>query len=166
MSENPSNPVWRPRLIISGGQTGVDQAGLRVGLELGIPIGGTAPLGFKTEDRKIPRELRVFMKQAKTDDYPERTRINVAESDATLLFIETPRRTASQGSRLTMDCCLDLGRPCLVRTVNDHALDHLEQIHEWLAHLRPGILNIAGSRASRAPKLAGRVRSILLEVWG
>ena len=37
------------RKIISGGQTGADQAGLAVAKRLGIPTGGFVPKGFLTE---------------------------------------------------------------------------------------------------------------------
>jgi len=36
-------------MVISGGQTGADRGGLIAAKELGIPTGGTAPLGYKTE---------------------------------------------------------------------------------------------------------------------
>jgi hypothetical protein len=35
--------------VISGGQTGADQAGRRAARAAGIPTGGWAPLGWKTE---------------------------------------------------------------------------------------------------------------------
>lgn len=37
---------WPIRKIISGGQTGIDQAGLTAALALGIPAAGTLPTGF------------------------------------------------------------------------------------------------------------------------
>lgn len=40
--------------IISGGQTGVDQAALRAARDLGITTSGTAPLGWITEDGPAP----------------------------------------------------------------------------------------------------------------
>jgi hypothetical protein len=40
--------------LLSGGQTGVDRAGLHVALELGIPSGGWCPKGRKAEDGTIP----------------------------------------------------------------------------------------------------------------
>jgi hypothetical protein len=40
--------------IVSGGQTGVDRAGLDVALALGIPHGGWCPKGRKAEDGTIP----------------------------------------------------------------------------------------------------------------
>jgi hypothetical protein len=36
--------------VISGGQTGVDQAALRVAKAIGLATGGWAPLGWETED--------------------------------------------------------------------------------------------------------------------
>ena len=36
-------------MVISGGQTGADRGGLIAAKALGIPTGGTAPLGYKTE---------------------------------------------------------------------------------------------------------------------
>ena len=40
--------------IISGGQTGVDQAALRAAKACGIPTGGWAPKGWRTEDGPAP----------------------------------------------------------------------------------------------------------------
>ena len=43
--------------IISGGQTGADQAALDAAIELTIPYGGWLPKGRKTEDGPLPRSL-------------------------------------------------------------------------------------------------------------
>ena len=40
--------------IISGGQTGADQAGWRAARACGIPTGGAMPKGFLTEDGPRP----------------------------------------------------------------------------------------------------------------
>jgi hypothetical protein len=40
--------------VISGGQTGVDQAALRAAKACGIPTGGWCPLGFLTEAGPMP----------------------------------------------------------------------------------------------------------------
>ena len=34
-----------PQRIISGGQTGVDRAGLDATMEVGLPVGGYVPIG-------------------------------------------------------------------------------------------------------------------------
>lgn len=43
--------------IISGGQTGADQAALDVAIKLGIPHGGWIPKGRKTEDGPLTDRL-------------------------------------------------------------------------------------------------------------
>jgi hypothetical protein len=40
--------------IVSGGQTGVDQAGLEAAIYCKIPHGGWCPKGRKSEDGRIP----------------------------------------------------------------------------------------------------------------
>ena len=40
--------------VISGGQTGADQAGWRAARAFGIPTGGAMPKGFLTEDGPCP----------------------------------------------------------------------------------------------------------------
>jgi hypothetical protein len=40
--------------VISGGQTGVDRAGLDAALKVGFPVGGYCPCGRKAEDGTIP----------------------------------------------------------------------------------------------------------------
>ncbi len=44
--------------IISGGQTGADQAGLDVAIELGIPHAGWIPKGRKTEKGTLPAKYK------------------------------------------------------------------------------------------------------------
>ncbi len=46
------------REIISGGQTGADQAGLYVGKMLGLKTGGVAPPHFMTHEGPNPELLR------------------------------------------------------------------------------------------------------------
>ena len=44
------------RKVISGGQTGVDRAGLDAAVNAGIPIGGYCPKGRRAEDGVIPEQ--------------------------------------------------------------------------------------------------------------
>ena len=57
--------------IVSGGQTGADQAALDVAIRLGIPHGGWVPKGRRTEAGALPR--RYQMREMPTDGYAERT---------------------------------------------------------------------------------------------
>ena len=60
--------------IISGGQTGADQAGLSVAKRLGIPTGGFVPKGFLTEAGPRPDLAAEYgLEETATVAYPERT---------------------------------------------------------------------------------------------
>lgn len=72
--------------IISGGQTGADQAGLHSAKSHGFETGGYAPAGFRTLAGKNPAMLRDEFKLTETTqgNYQVRTAMNVRESDATI----------------------------------------------------------------------------------
>lgn len=101
------------QLIISGGQTGADQAGLEAAAALGIPTRGYMPNGWRTEAGPRPDlAVRYGLWEAPTDAYPERTELNVLAADATVIFGQL-----SGGSQLTLDLAQRHGRPCLVIAV-------------------------------------------------
>lgn len=149
-----------PNKIISGGQAGADRAGLDAAIELGIPIGGYVTKGRRAEDGKVPDIYPLI--ELSTTDYPTRTEKNVVESDATLLFtIEG----LNGGSLLTQQLVKKHGKA--YKRINlDKLGDNVaaEQVKEWLEDNSIGILNIAGSRESKAPGVVHhRVKTILLK---
>jgi hypothetical protein len=94
--------------IITGGQTGVDQAGWRAARAAGIPTGGYMPLGFLTESGPRPEFAEMYgAVETETADYRERTRVNVGAADATL-WLGT---TSSRGFRATHDAAIAIYRP-------------------------------------------------------
>ena len=69
---------------VSGGQTGVDRAGLDAAMAVGIPIGGYCPNGRLAEDGTGPnRSPLVEMHSA---SYTSWTEQNVIDSDGTLVL--------------------------------------------------------------------------------
>ena len=70
--------------IISGGQTGADQAALDVAIKLNIPHGGWIPKGRKTEEGPLSDQYQ--LQEMPTASYPKRTEQNIIDSDATLIF--------------------------------------------------------------------------------
>ena len=56
--------------IISGGQTGADQAALDAAIEMGIPHGGWIPRGRLTESGPLPQ--RYNLQEMPTGDYLSR----------------------------------------------------------------------------------------------
>lgn len=131
-------------MIISGGQTGVDQAGLDAAIFCGIPHGGWLPAGRKTEDG--PLSTRYKLVEMLSPSYRERTRKNVMEADATLII---SRGTLTGGSALTAAIASELHKPHLHIDLNQH--DHstaVTKVKSWLRDYGTDVLNVAGPRAS------------------
>jgi predicted Rossmann-fold nucleotide-binding protein len=73
--------------IISGGQSGADQAGWRAARPFGIPTGGAMPKGHMTEEGPRPEFAeRYGAVELPTDDDTARTERNVRDSDGTIWF--------------------------------------------------------------------------------
>lgn len=73
--------------IISGGQYGADQAGLKVAMDLGLKTGGMVPNGWITKFGARPQLAKLGLIEHPTSDkYPPRTAWNVKNSDATIRF--------------------------------------------------------------------------------
>ncbi len=89
-----------PLKIVTGGQTGADQAGWRAARSLGLPTGGWMPRGFETEAGPCPAFVREY------GGYRERTQANTLDSDATVWF----GNPSSPGGKTTLRACHALGR--------------------------------------------------------
>ncbi|MFZ2955677.1 MAG: putative molybdenum carrier protein [Candidatus Ozemobacteraceae bacterium] len=148
-------------MLISGGQTGVDQAALDAGIALGIPVGGWCPAGRLSEAGPIP--LHYPLTETTTRQYAARTRMNVRDSDMTLIFTWGP---ATGGTALTIRFATALFRPVLVLDLKKFSVKAAaKQLVQWLVERSPTILNVAGPRASEAPilrLLVGRILSTAL----
>lgn len=79
-------------MLVSGGQTGADRAGLDWAIENGIRHGGWCPRGRKTEDGVLPGCY--LLQETPTANYLQRTEWNVRDSDATLILPWTTNSTA------------------------------------------------------------------------
>jgi hypothetical protein len=135
--------------IISGGQTGADQAALDVAIKLGIPHGGWIPRGRKTETGILDDKYK--LKEMETFDYNKRTEQNVIDSDGTLI-ISHGRLTG--GSDYTQEMTILHHRPWLHIDLNkSSAFQAAEKIKSWLAENEIEVLNVAGPRASKDPAI-------------
>ncbi len=142
--------------LISGGQTGADISIVVVGEALGLPIGGMVPAGWHTEAGPNRDLQELGFTESDSADYRVRTRQNVEQSDATLVFASQPD---SDGTRLTIDHAARCRKPCkLVDPFSDSAID---EIGQWLNALQPAILNIAGNRESKAPGIQRQAELVL-----
>lgn len=153
--------------IVSGGQTGADRGGLEAAMSVGLPCGGWCPKGRLAEDGEIP--ARYPLDEMDSKAYIRRTEQNVVDSDATLVFTYGP---PTGGSARTVEFAEKHGRPCLHVDLRLDDSAAAAQVSKWLRSLgRNGlVINVAGSRGSKNPDIAGRVativKSVLREVDG
>ena len=90
-------------------------------------------------------------------DYPERTRLNVQHSQGTVVFTVEPRPT--RGSKLTLRIAQELDKPVL--HLSPKSPEPAEQLRRFVEQHKITVLNVAGSRASIAPRIAEFVKSVL-----
>ena len=144
------------RLIVSGGQTGVDRAALDAATELGIATGGWCPRGRLAEDGPI--ENRYTLRETPSSEYGERTAWNVRDSDATLILV---RDAPTGGTAYTIAVAEEERKPVLIVRVGDKQA--AVKIRRWLRAQSPAVLNVAGPRESTSPGIYPEARRILVE---
>lgn len=125
--------------VVSGGQTGIDTIGLDVAQAIGISTGGWAARGWKTENGPRP-ELgsKYGLKEAPSPGYNARTKLNVKDSDGTVIFGDV----TSIGSYNTIEYCEKYGKPCIINPTPHN-------FFVWLKTNKIEVLNVAGNRGSK-----------------
>ena len=129
--------------VISGGQTGADQAGLVAAKNCKLKTGGFMPKGFRTDEGDNPSLGKKFnLEETSSPDYPFRTRLNVANSAATIIF----GNPNSPGCKLTIKLCNELNKPYLKVSGNIAIELVVPVIVKWMKTYNVNILNVAGNR--------------------
>ncbi len=127
--------------IISGGQTGADQAGLHVAKKLGIETGGWAPHGWMTSEGPNKILLQGSYKlQECSGGYAARTDWNVRDSDGT---IRLATNFNSPGEVCTFKAIDRYKKPHIDVDLNN-PIPHQEVI-DWIKWGGIEILNVAGN---------------------
>ncbi|MBT8368376.1 MAG: putative molybdenum carrier protein [Deltaproteobacteria bacterium] len=135
--------------IISGGQTGVDRAALDAAIKLTIPHGGWIPQGRLTENGPLPPEYR--LKETDNTSYSDRTEKNVLAADGTLIISRGP---LTGGSEYTREMAVRHNRLWLhIDLKQIPAFQAAVAINDWISKREIEILNVAGPRASKDPKI-------------
>jgi hypothetical protein len=148
------------RKIISGGQTGADQAALDAAMKLGIPHGGWIPKGRLTEEGSLPGDYKLT--EMPTNSYPLRTEQNVIDSNGTLII---SHGHLSEGSEYTRKMAIKHQRPWLHIDLNKiPAFKAATLIRSWLDENKIGILNVAGPRASKDNQIYSAVFKLIESV--
>lgn len=143
--------------VISGGQTGVDQVGLRVAKELGYRTGGTAPKGWLTDAGPAPWLGSEYgLVEDRTSSYRNRTIENVRCADCTVWF----GQASSPGGRLTKQFASGRTLPGSLASQwveNPTAA----QLREILSQYPIRILNVAGNRLRTNPDVSVQAEAVL-----
>ncbi len=162
----PPRAPWPLVRVVSGGQTGADQAGWRAAERLGYLTGGWMPHNFRTEDGHHPEFAKRYNARAlQNGSYQERTKLNIVESHGTLIF----GNVNEPGSLLTFVTCKQMRRPRMV--VSDADLLNvgelplsttIDHVRLWVYANDIRVLNVAGNRESKHPGIGALVESFLI----
>jgi len=143
--------------IISGGQTGADQAALDVARKYNIPYGGWIPRGRRTEAGPLPS--RYHLSVMPTSDYRDRTLQNILDSRGTVILY---RNRLTGGSRLTRDLAKTGEKPFMaVNLATRDLFETAMALQSFVDAYRIDVLNVAGPRASHDPDIYMDVKMVL-----
>lgn len=175
VSKKPRLLTYSIVKLISGGQTGVDQAALNAAYSLGITTGGWAATNFQTcKGRAYFLQTKFDLqeipgKMSLSEAYVARSKKNVDDSDGTLCF----SLIRSLGTCLTIGYCLTKKwksvddyqietkyKPCLViQNLTDPS--NTERIRKFLADNNIKTLNVAGHRDEVVKGMSESIKTIL-----
>lgn len=136
--------------VISGGQIGVDIAGLAAARSLGIKTGGTAPKAWMTLKGPQEQSHRLYgLEECSAKGYPARTERNVRNSDCTIrLAVDFNTR----GEICTMRYIAKYKKPHLdIQIFVDHANGEISYgipaliAARWIIKNEFDCINIAGN---------------------
>ncbi|MCK5096886.1 MAG: putative molybdenum carrier protein [Desulfobacteraceae bacterium] len=145
------------RKIISGGQTGADQAALDSAIKFNIEHGGWVPKGRKTEQGVLLAKYK--MDEMKTADYPARTQQNIMDSDATLIIASG---NLTGGTLLTKNLAKKMNKPyCHIDYISMDDFEAAMLVHSFIVDNNVEILNVAGPRISSDAAIYEGARTIL-----
>ena len=145
-------------MIVSGGQTGVDQAALEAAIRLQIPHGGWCPKGRRCENGVIPE--RYSLREMESQKYEKRTEQNVIDSDATLILY---RDRIMGGTARTLRMTRKHFRPCLA--VDLRGRYEIPTIQNWLQESKVAVVNVAGPRESTNPGIYDESLQVLISLF-
>lgn len=143
--------------IISGGQTGADQAALDVAIKFNIPHGGWIPKGRLTENGPLPITYRLF--EMETGDYRDRTKKNIQDSHGTVIV---SRGKLTGGSKLTKKHAKLINRPHIyIDLGNIEDFEASIFLKSFILENQIEVLNVAGPRISHDPGIYIDVKTVL-----
>jgi hypothetical protein len=167
--------------VISGGQTGVDQAALRAAQAVGLATGGYAPLGYRTLGGPAPRLRDDFgLVESWGPSYAARTKQNVFHSDAT---VRIATDFSSSGEICTERAVQTYSKPCFNVKVPDYSdcgptrqrellpareqltMEQAAGLITFLLRHNVRVLNVAGNSEETSPGIGTLAERFLIRVF-
>jgi len=143
--------------VISGGQSGADEAGLRAAKLAGLETGGTAPSSYRTQNGPNLELRDVFgLKEHSSYSYPPRTEDNVKDSDGT---IRIATNINSSGEKCTLRYIVYHQKPKL--DINPDNPPDPQEIADWIKNNDIKTLNVAGNSEKTSPGIEQKAINIL-----
>lgn len=162
MSMMKQMDYWRPSMIISGGQTGVDRAALDWAIAHEVPHGGWCPKGRLANDGCLP--FRYQLRETMSAGYSPRTRANVMDADATLILSCGP---LVGGTKLTLRFASEAAKPHYVVDLDLPLEPQLLKLRAWQAsHPHFSTLNVAGPSETRCPGIYEKTLAFMSQHLG
>ncbi|MFW6272700.1 MAG: YpsA SLOG family protein [bacterium] len=163
--------IWHDKLkdydkrlmIVSGGQRGVDQAGLAAAIDWKLPTGGWVPKGWITRNGPMPQLSKLGCIEHKSPKYSPRTYANVKDSDGT---IRLAYDFTTPGERCTKKAIDFYEKPWYDINLNDP--DFIFDVTKWIDDNNIHVLNIAGNGGSTkavASAIFKETRSYLSKIF-
>jgi hypothetical protein len=153
--------IYKLEKVISGGQTGADQAGLRAAKQFDLATGGFMPRGWRTLRGPQPQfQAEYGMVEHHDPGYPARTESNVRASDGTIRFA---KKWSSTGERCTLGAIKWINKPYIDVDIRKplRALD----VAIWLKDNNIRVVNIAGNAEETAPGVGEFTEQFLVDVF-
>ena len=147
--------VLRLTKVISGGQTGVDQAALQAAQDCHLATGGWCPPGRVCEGGTIPERFALqetpYERSERAPDVPRslRTEWNVRDADGTLILYSSSQVPSDPGTLWTQQVAERLHKPLLITNLPSATVERT--VLDWLVTHSIRILNVAGPSESTTP---------------
>lgn len=156
------NKGWQVTKIISWWQTWADKAWLQIAKTLWIATWWTAPKWWKTENWADESLQEFWLSESETDNYMERTKKNVDDSDWTIILAKDIN---SSWTKNTIDYANSKNKPVFIIQPTTSP----EEIRSWLVLNDIKTLNVAGNRWSKFKtweiKVYWKILKDALDTW-
>jgi hypothetical protein len=138
----------------------VDRAALDWAIDHAVHHGGWCPRNRMAADGPLPAQYQ--LQETQSAGYSQRTRLNVASGDATLII---GRGVLVGGSKLTKRFADELKKPVHTIDLDLEWSGQIAALQRWLRELNIQTLNVAGPSEARCPGIQQQAYEFLKQIF-